>query len=278
MKRKSNNGTPLLEDKNTKIELDFDNGEQAASIRKRFSFFALLALVLLVLAILLIFKANQRSSDDALVNAEPKESELWQGAFLSKEIFESAKASSVSVIAEGKVCSGFVFSSDGWIATAEGIVNEYVQGQIEVALCDGRRFLVNCFKQDRESGLLLMKIDAEKLTAVRASKDTPSVGEELFTFCCINDDFSEGSLFSGKLSHVARQSIITRTDGRLCSLPLLQIAFLLTEEGVGAPLYNSSGELVGIALSQKNNGERFIINYALPSEHALLTLSTLYSD
>lgn len=283
MKNEEKKKTPLLEDKDKdkeNIEFDLENDfERAAIKRRRYPFFALLALVLLALAVILIFNASRKKTVDALVELEDKANEVWQGAFSSKESFEKAKASSVSIISEGKICSGFVFSSDGWIATAEGIVNEYVEGQIEVCLSDGRSFAVDCFKQDRECGLLLLKIKAEGLTPASFGNGSPSVGEELFTFCSIGNDAFSSSLFCGRLSHAERTAVITRRDESLSSLSLLQIAFLLTEEGVGAPIYNASGELVGIAIAQSNAyGERFMVNYAIPSNKALDALSALYSD
>ena len=275
MKKENKKDTPLLEDKDIKINLD-DDFEHVAIRRRRYPFFALLAIVLLILAVFLIFKASKERSVDALLDAESTENEIWQGAFFSKEIFDSARAASVSIIAKENICSGFVFSSDGWIATAEGIVNEYVEGQIEVALCDGRRFPVECFKQDRKNGLILMKINANGLIPVKINGASPSIGEELFTFCPVGTDIGENSLFCGRLSHGARTCIITRADGKPRALSLLQISFLLTEEGVGAPLFNANGELIGVAVSNSvSNDDRFIINYALPSEQVFDSLSTL---
>ena len=283
MENEENKSTPLLEYKDKdkeKIEFDLEEDlERVAVKRRRYPFFALLAFILLILTAFFLFKANKPRAVDTLLDTTEESSEIWQGAFSSKETFDAARASSVSVLANGKVCSGFVFSADGWIATAEGIVNEYVEGQIEIYLSDGRRFLVDAFKQDRESGLILMKINAKDLTPVNFSNSALSVGEELFTFCPVDNDLNASSLFCGRLSHSERTAVITRADGRLTSLSVLQIAFLLTEEGVGTPLYNANGELVGIALAQSNGyNERFMINYALPSTKAINILSVLHSD
>ena len=246
-----------------KIDLDFENA--AIKKRRRYPFFAFLLFILLVIAAVIVFEFWDKSEDvtaEALLDVSSEELD-WQGAFESKEIFEACKASFVSVIAEGRHASGFVYSEDGWIATVEGVVNEAVTGRIEVLLGDGRRFLVDSFRQNRESGLTLLKIEASGLCAARFNaRDELCVGEEIFSFCAFGER-GEASLFSGKVAHTDREVELLRTDGGTRRLSLVQIGILLTEEGVGAPIFNVRGELVGIACaSGEPYGERYMVDYA----------------
>ena len=246
-----------------KIDLEFENA--GIKKRRRYPFFAFLLFILLVISAVVAFEFWDKSEDvttETLLDVRYEEP-TWQGAFESEEVFEACRASFVSVIAEGRRASGFVYSEDGWIVTVEGVVNEAVTGRIEVMLCDGRRFLVESFRQNRESGLTLLKIEASGLCAARLnSRDTLCVGEEIFSFCAFGES-GEASLFSGKVAHTDREVTLLRSDGGTRRVSLVQIGILLTEEGVGAPIFNAKGELVGIACaSGEPYGERYMVDYA----------------
>ena len=264
---KRNDDIPRLEAEE-KIKIDIDFEELEIKKRRRFPFFAFLLLILLAIGVFFILKIaqNDKNSGEQPVVSVIANEEAWHGAFESREIFEACKKSAVSVIAEGQKCSGLVYSSDGWIVTVEGVVNENVKGQIEVVLFDGRSFFVEAFRQSRESGLILMKINASDLCAVNISGDGEiSVGEELYTFCSVGESVGGGSLFSGKVAHTQGAFELWRADGGTRKLNLFQIGILLTEQGAGAPLFNNSGELVGIAFAGRGQatGERYMIDYAV---------------
>ena len=261
---KMNDDIPRIEaGEKIKIDIDFEN----LKIRKkrRFPYFVLiLVLVVLLIMLFLIFKDRSKSENDkAIIDVISDNVTVWQGAFESKEIFDACQEASVSIIAEGRKCSGFVYSSDGWIATVEGIVNEDVKGKIEVVLFDGRRFFVEAFRQNRESGLILMKINADGIRSVSFNDSSRILaGEELFTFCSIGEFDEGGSLFSGKIAHTQRMVEVKNNGEAVRTLNLFQIGILLTEEGVGAPLFNKNGELVGISCVSSAYGERDMIDYA----------------
>lgn len=262
---KNNEDIPRLEsEEKIKIDIDFEN----LNIRKRrrFPIFLFLLLILLAVVGFFIVKKSQYSQNNDLSDSTEvivDNEAVWHGAFASKEIFESCREASVTVIAEGCRCSGFVYSEDGWIATVDGVVNENVKGQIEVVLFDGRRFLVEAFRQNRESGITLMKIDAKGLRAAKLDgKGELFVGEELFTFCSVGTLSDGGSLFSGNVSHTEREVELYKHEGGVRKLCLFQIGILLTEEGVGAPLFNERGELVGMACASGDGSERYMVDYA----------------
>lgn len=266
-----------------KIKLDFDFENVNIKKRRKFPFFLLLLLILLAVSGIFIFKKSQEKiadfePDKNAVNVSAQnEDSSWHGAFSSKEIFEACRKSTVLIIAGGKRCSGFVYSSDGWIATLESVVNDNVKGQIEVYLFDGTRYFVEAFRQNRQSGITLMKINATKLKAVNTSgKGEISAGEELFSFCFVGNAADGGSLFSGKVSHTNRTVDVYRTDGTCRELEVFQIGILLADEGVGAPIFNANGELVGIACAGgENTEEPFMVNYAIPFYNVKNIFSTM---
>lgn len=277
----NNKDVPRLEaEEKIKLNIDFED----VNIRKkrRFPFFLIFLLILLVLIGFLIFeksKNSQNTGERPSINASQDVEEVWGGAFVSREVFDFCREVSVSVIAQGRSCSGFVYSSDGWIATVEGVVDENVKGQIEVVLFDGRRYFVEAFRQNRESGLILLKINANGLKAAKLDKKAKIfAGEELFTFCSIDGSSDGSSLFSGKVAHTERTVELTRADGTQRRLVLFQIGILLTEEGEGAPLFNENGELVGIACASRGeDGERYMIDYAFAFSDVKDLLSTMKS-
>lgn len=253
---------PRLEgEKEIEIDLDF---ERVNIKKRRYPFFLLALVVIAVISLLFMWKLskeNSKESLDASVNTVESDGE-WQGAFSSLETLELCREASVSVIVGGERCSGFVYSSDGWIATAGGIVNENIKGRIEVLLCDGRRFFVDSFRINRESGIALMQIDAEGLSAVELSTEEVISGEEIFTLCDTVGD-GECSLFSGRIAHPSRVIEISNC-GIERRVSVMQLSILLTEEGVGAPIFNSQGILVGIGCAPRESlqSERYMVGYA----------------
>ena len=243
-----------------RVNIDFEN--LCVRKRKRNPFF-LIALIFLIIALTLIIiklKSDEKSQESISVYKEETE-EQWQGAFVSEDVFLKCRQASVSVIADGKLCSGFVFSSDGWIASSNAIVNDEVKGKVKVVLCDGREYAVGAFKESRKAGLVLMKIDAKGLVPVELSfEGHPADGQEIYTFCSL-DGKGEPSLFSGKISHTQRAVTVKRENEKSRILKLMQISLLLTEQGAGAPLFDSKGRLIGIACGGVAE-ERYIINYA----------------
>ena len=244
------------------INIDFEN---LCVKKRRWNPFFLLALMFLSFAIVFAvikIKSDKDDKEAVLVNKEV--SEDWQGSFVSEAVFLKCQKASVSVIADGKICSGFVFSSDGWIVTVNSIVNEFVKGKVKVVLYDGRVLEVEAFKESRKAGLVLMKVDENGLAfADLSSVDDVSAGQEIYTFCSL-DGRGEPSLFSGKISHTQRDVLFEREGERNKTLSLMQINLLLTEEGVGAPLFNEKGGLVGIACGNNDlqSQEKYMINYA----------------
>ena len=277
---KRNEDIPRLES-DEKINIDLDFEKLNIRKRRRFPIVAFLLLILLaVISILLLKKSRgERLDFEPNVDAALKGSEEWYGAFASEEIFNDCRESSVSVIAEGKRCSGFVYSSDGWIVTVEGAVCENVKGRIEVMLFDGRSLEVEAYRLNRQTGIVMMKINAEGLKTASLDFDGEIfAGEELFTFCSVNGAADGGSLFSGKVAHTQRSVEVVRADGGTRSLRLFQIGILLTEEGVGAPLFRENGELVGIACAPDGSSdERYMVDHAFSISSIESLLSTMKS-
>ena len=247
------------------VNIDFEN---LCVKKRRWNPFFLLVIVFLSLVVILALTKIKSDENDEEAIYVDNAVEEWQGAFVSETVFLRCQQASVSVIADGRRCSGFVFSNDGWIASTNEIVNEFVKGKVKVVLYDGRVFDVEGFKESRRAGLVLMKIDATGLVCVDLSvKKEMSAGQDIYTFCSL-DAKGEPSLFSGKISHPQRAVTFIREGEKNKVISLMQISLLLTEEGVGAPLFDHNGKLVGIACANEDsyNSEKYMINYAFSTK------------
>lgn len=252
---------PRLEGKEG-IDISF---EKLRVRKRRWNPFFLVALLFLVVVIaVFLLKLSNKDRESEAVPTVTNE-EAWQGAFVDEDTFLRCKMASVSVRANGKRCSGFIFSGDGWIVTVNSVVNDSVKGRIEVVLFDGRRLAVEAFRESRRAGLVLMKVSAQGLCAVDLSFDGRLFeGEEIYSFCSFGDQEGQ-SLLSGKISHTDTLVEVVDESKKIRSFSLLQIGMLLTEENVGAPLFNENGELIGIGcgLGEGVIGEeKYIINHA----------------
>ena len=242
------------------VNIDFENLCIKKKRRNPFFLIALIFLATVMTLVIIKIKADEKKEESISAYKE-ETAEQWQGAFVSEDLFLKCRQSSVSVIADGKLCSGFVFSSDGWIASTNSIVNDAVRGKVKVVLCDGSVYEVGAFKESVRAGLVLMKIDAEGLVPVDLSFGGQlSEGQEIYTFCSL-DAKGEPSLFSGKISHTQRAVTFRRENERNKVLSLMQISLLLTEQGAGAPLFDDKGRLVGIGYGGAQDG-KYMINYA----------------
>ena len=256
----------LLPEGKESLNIDFEN----LCVKKRkWNPFFLLALVFLsAIVVLTIIKVKSDEKTENIIAVDKESVEEWQGAFVSEAVFLRCRDASVSVIAEDKLCSGFILSKDGWIVSTNSIVNDFVKGKVKVILSDGRVFDVNSFKESRRAGLVLMKIDAKGLVSADLSfSGELSAGQEIYTFCSL-DGSGEPSLFSGKISHTQRAVAFEGEGERTKFFSLMQISLLLTEEGVGAPLFDVNGKLIGIGCANVSleESEKYMINYAFSTK------------
>lgn len=134
--------------------------------------------------------------------------------------------------------SGFIVSSDGYILTANHLVNE--AEDIEVKLADGREFEAKVIGSDPESEVAVIKIDADNLPILElADSDTLEVGEWVIAI---------GNPFG--LSHTVTAGIVSakgRSGLRLAEYEdFIQTDAAINPGNSGGPLINLDGKVVGI--------------------------------
>ncbi len=133
--------------------------------------------------------------------------------------------------------SGFIVSSDGVILTNAHVVDD--AQQVTVKLTDKREFTAKVLGSDKQSDVAVIKIDAKNLPIVRLGRDTDlKVGQWVVA---IGAPFGfDNSVTAGIVS--AKQRALPNSG----YVPFIQTDVPINPGNSGGPLFNLSGEVVGI--------------------------------
>jgi len=135
--------------------------------------------------------------------------------------------------------SGFIVSPDGLILTTAHVVDQ--ADEVTVRLTDRREFKANVLAVDTQSDVAVIQIDATKLPTVKLGDSSRvRIGEPVLTIG--SPDSFENTVTAGIVSATSR----TLPDGS--SFPFFQIDVAASPDNSGGPLFNSAGEVVGIAV------------------------------
>ena len=157
--------------------------------------------------------------------------------------------------------SGFIISADGLILTNAHVVGK--NSEITVKLTDRREFSAEVVGIDKLSDVAVLRIDAQDLPAVRiGDAENLKVGEWVIA---IGSPFGfENTVTSGIVSGKSR----SLPDGRY--VPFIQTDVAVNPGNSGGPLFNMSGEVVGIN-SQifSRTGGYMGLSFAIPIDVAI---------
>jgi serine protease Do len=157
--------------------------------------------------------------------------------------------------------SGFIISSDGLIMTNAHVVG--TASEITVKLMDRREFDATVVGIDEQTDVAVLRIDAKNLPAVKIgdAKDL-KVGEWVIA---IGSPFGfENTVTSGIVSGKSR----SLPDGTY--VPFIQTDVAVNPGNSGGPLFNMSGEVVGVN-SQifSRTGGYMGLSFAIPIDAAM---------
>jgi serine protease Do len=159
------------------------------------------------------------------------------------------------------VGSGFIVSADGLILTNAHVVAD--ASEVTVKLTDKREFKAKVLGVDRRTDVALIKIDASGLPTVRIGNSSQvRVGEWV---AAIGSPFGfENSVTAGIVSAKAR----VLPDENY--VPFLQTDVAINPGNSGGPLFNMSGEVVGInSQIYSRTGGYMGLSFAIPIEVAM---------
>lgn len=165
--------------------------------------------------------------------------------------------------------SGFLISADGYIATSHHVVAD--ADVITVTLGDGREFDADLVGSDEETDIALLRIDAEAALpfVTFGDSDALRLGDWVVA---IGNPLSVGrSVTAGILSGRGRQREVGNLDD------LLQTDVAINLGNSGGPLFNESGDVIGlVAFRHAEAAARGAgIAFAIPAARADVVISQL---
>jgi serine protease Do len=166
--------------------------------------------------------------------------------------------------------SGFIVSSDGYILTN----NHVIEGadEIQVRLTDRREFKAEVIGTDPSSDLALLKVDGKNLPTLTFADDKKlKVGEWVLA---IGSPFGlDFSASAGIVSAIGRSIPSERNENYV---PFIQTDVAINPGNSGGPLFNLSGEVVGInSQIYTRSGGSIGLSFAIPSSLAQNVIAQL---
>ena len=133
--------------------------------------------------------------------------------------------------------SGFIVDQEGYVITNAHVVDN--AAEIRVSLQDRREYKAELIGSDKASDIAVLKINAENLPVVKiGDSENIKVGEWVLAI---------GSPFG--FEHTATQGIISALSRSLPDgnyVPFIQTDVAVNPGNSGGPLFNTSGEVVGV--------------------------------
>ena len=157
--------------------------------------------------------------------------------------------------------SGFIISRDGYILTNNHVVES--ADQVTVRLHDRRQLTAQVVGADPRSDVAVLKVEADDLPVVRiGNSDALEVGEWVLAI---------GSPFGFDFSVTA--GIVSATGRALPNesyVPFIQTDVAINPGNSGGPLFNLSGEVIGInSQIYSRTGSFMGLSFAIPIEMAI---------
>ena len=154
--------------------------------------------------------------------------------------------------------SGFILSSDGYIMTNHHVVNG--SDNITILTNDQVTYDAKLIGSDKRSDLALLKINARNLPVVKiASMDNVKLGEWVLAIGSpfgFNQTVTAG-IVSGKQRKLAGDNYV----------PYIQTDVAINPGNSGGPLFNLSGEVIGVnAQIYSRTGGFMGVSFAIPSD------------
>ncbi len=172
--------------------------------------------------------------------------------------------------------SGFIISSDGYIATNYHVVetaNEYGV-DINVVMYDGTSYVAELVGYDKSNDVAVLKIDADGLTPVTLGNSNDiSVGDTVYA---LGNPLGEltYTFTSGMISALDRE-IQTDTNTKI---NMFQMDAAVNSGNSGGPAINSKGEVIGIVTAKYATTGVEGLGFAIPINDALSIIEDIISN
>lgn len=202
-----------------------------------------------------------------------RENNNESGLLTTQEIYAKCLPSVVSISVSGSqgsgVGSGFIISSDGYIVTANHVVEDMTS--IYVVLSNNQSFPAEVVDGNEFTDIALLKISATGLTPIKIGKSSNLlIGDSVVAIGTpASIDFA-GSLAEGKVSYANRHFKLYDDNGNVTKkMELIQTNALVNPGNSGCPLINEYGEAVGIVTMKLNSTYYEGMCFAIPLDAAM---------
>ena len=164
--------------------------------------------------------------------------------------------------------TGFVVTKDGYIMTNYHVVeNAYLSNlAVKVMFKDGSSYDATIVGVEKENDIAVLKIDATGLTPVNVgNSDDILVGDEVYT---IGNPLGEldFTMTSGRISALDRS--IT-TSANVPAINMFQFDAAVNSGNSGGPVFNTDGEVIGVATAKAGETGVEGISFAIPINDAV---------
>lgn len=175
--------------------------------------------------------------------------------------------------------SGFIISADGYILTNYHVIEDALKGgyDINVMLYNGESYPAEVVGYERDgTDIAVLKIDATGLTPVTVgNSDDIKVGDAVYA---LGNPLGEltYTLTSGMVSALDR--VIATSESEADSINMFQIDAAINKGNSGGPVFNSRGEVIGIATAKYSETGVEGLGFAIPINDAISIANELIEN
>lgn len=209
--------------------------------------------------------AVQPAEDGGITPAAVYETACQQVVGISSEItytnfFGMSSSSAVSG-------SGFIITEDGYVLTNYHVIEPaYASGStVNVITHDGERYDATIIGFEPDNDVAVLKIEAEGLNpAVLGNSDEMQVGDKLYA---VGNPLGELE-FTMTTGYVSALDRLLNTDANSAAINMFQLDAAINSGNSGGPVYNSVGEVVGVATAKYSKSGVEGLGFAIPINDA----------
>ena len=163
--------------------------------------------------------------------------------------------------------TGFIITSDGYIMTNYHVIESAQKSEhkIQVLFKDKSSFEAKIVGFDEDNDVAVLKIDASDLSPVSiGNSDDIAVGDSVFAIGNLLGEL-DFSMTSGRVSALDRSITIERNG---TAINMFQFDAAINSGNSGGPVYNESGEVIGIATAKVGSSGVEGLGFAIPINDA----------
>lgn len=163
--------------------------------------------------------------------------------------------------------SGFIITEDGYILTNYHVIeNAYASNStVNVITHEGERYDAEIIGFEPDNDVAVLKIEAEGLTpAVLGNSDQMQVGDMLYA---VGNPLGELE-FTMTIGYVSALDRIINTEANAEAINMFQLDAAINSGNSGGPVYNSQGEVIGVATAKYSSSGVEGLGFAIPINDA----------